>query len=311
MNAIEVKGLKKSFKRGFLMRRVFAVRDLSFLIEKGEVYGLLGPNGAGKTTTIKIISGLLYPDSGEVIIMGNLLGTPHLRKKIGFLPENPQFHEFLTGFEFLKFHGDLLGLSRSEIKEKCPDLIKTVGLSGAGEMSLRSYSKGMIQRIGLAQALLGDPEILILDEPMSGLDPIGRKELRDLIISLKEKGKTIFFSTHILPDVETICDRIGVILNGALKGEGKLGDIMGSKIKSYEISFKGGTESLLESLKKLSSRIIRRGDEVFIHLEREENLDNAIKHITDEGGKLLSLIPHRETLEEYFVREFRGEWAEK
>jgi len=311
MNAIEVKGLKKSFRRGLLMRRVFAVRDLTFSIEKGEVYGLLGPNGAGKTTTIKILSGLLYPDSGEVKMMGVPLGAAHLREKIGFLPENPQFHEFLTGLEFLRFHGDLLGLSKSEIGDMSPELLKLVGLSDSGGMRLRSYSKGMIQRIGIAQALLGDPEILILDEPMSGLDPIGRKELRDLIISLKERGKTIFFSTHILPDVETICDRIGVILNGALKGEGRLGDIMGSKIKSYEISFKGGKESLLESLKTFSSRIIRRGDEVFIHLEKEENLDDAIKRITDDGGRLLSLIPHRETLEEYFVREYGGEWVEK
>ena len=309
MKIVEINKLKKSFRQGFFGRRFLALKGLSFSVEKGEVYGLLGPNGAGKTTTIKILTGLLSADSGGIKILGEPIGAPRIREKIGFLPENPQFHDFLTGEEFLNFHSNLLGMPRYGRKEKIKELFNAVGLKGAGDLKLRAYSKGMIQRIGVAQALLGEPEILILDEPMSGLDPIGRKELRDIILGLKEKGKTIFFSTHILPDVEVICDRIGVILNGELKGEGKLEELLGARIKSYEISFRGGNTGLIEKLNNVSTRILRGADQITIYLEKEELVDKTVQDIIQAGGKLAALIPHRETLEEYFVRTYGKEWV--
>ena len=201
MLAIKTEGLTKAYRVGFWGRRVEVLRDLTLEVQTGEVFGYLGPNGAGKSTTIKLLLGLVQPSAGRGEVLGFQIGDALARSRIGFLPENPSFYEYLTGQEFLTYCGRLLSVTRSQLREQVRSLLGEVGLSRAADQQIRKYSKGMVQRLGLAQALLGDPELLILDEPMSGLDPIGRKEVRDLILRQRATGRTVFFSTHILPDV--------------------------------------------------------------------------------------------------------------
>lgn len=229
MKVIEVQNLYKSFKILFSKKEV--LKNISFSLNKGEIFGFLGPNGAGKTTTIKILIGLLNPDKGTVKILGSNPKDEKIKNKIGFLPEQPYFYEHLTGEEFLDYTARLYGIK--DRKERIKYLLNEVGLYNERKKSLRNYSRGMLQRIGIANALISDPEILILDEPLSGLDPVGRKEMKDLIYKQKEKGKTVFFSSHILPDVEEICDRIGVIINGELIRVGYLSEIL-EEIHSLE-----------------------------------------------------------------------------
>jgi ABC-2 type transport system ATP-binding protein len=228
MKSIELIHLSKVYSLGLGEGEVVALKDLNLTIESGEVFGFLGPNGAGKTTTIKIIVGLMHPTSGTARLFGKEVaasGGDALRAKIGFLPETPSFYGYLTGIELLTFYGKLFSLSTNKIKEKTAALLKQVGLESAGHLPLRKYSKGMLQRIGIAQSLINDPELVILDEPMSGLDPIGRKEMRDLILSLKSEGKTLFFSSHIIHDVERVCDRVGILAKGRLLGLGRINEI--------------------------------------------------------------------------------------
>ena len=210
------------------------LKDISLDIHEGEVFGFLGPNGAGKTTTIKIITGLIRPDSGKVDIFGEAVNSLAAKQRIGFLPESPYFYEHLTGHEFLKLHALLHNLK--DYKERVRSLLDRVGLTEAMGLQLRQYSRGMLQRIGIAQALVGSPDLLILDEPLTGLDPIGRKEIKDLILEEKAKGTTIFFSSHILPDAEAVCDRIGIIIEGKIMQVGDLATLLKKGVKTDEIS---------------------------------------------------------------------------
>jgi ABC-2 type transport system ATP-binding protein len=235
---LEVVGLFKTFRVGFFRKRVEAVRGVDFSVRGGEIFGLLGPNGAGKTTTLKVMMGLIAPTAGEVRLYGRKSSEPRARVGVGFLPENPYFHEYLTPRELLEFYGRLVGLDGATIRERRDALIEQVGLSDAARRPLKKFSKGMLQRVGLAQALIGEPKLLVLDEPMSGLDPIGRKFVADLISDLNGRGTTVLFSSHILSDVERLCSRV-VILNKGLKvAEGSLSELVGKD---------GGDESL-ESL---------------------------------------------------------------
>jgi ABC-2 type transport system ATP-binding protein len=218
--AISLDNISRSFRDHFWTPKKTVIRGISLEIQQGEVFGFLGPNGAGKTTTIKIITGLIRPDTGQAQVLGEPAGTIGAKKKIGFLQESPYFYEHLTGYEFLNIHARLTGIQ--DVTERVDELLSLVGLEQARNQRLALYSRGMLQRIGIAQALLGDPQVLILDEPLSGLDPIGRKEIKDIILQEKEKGKTIFFSSHILPDAEAICDRVGIIINGEIKETGEL-----------------------------------------------------------------------------------------
>ena len=227
MAIIQTFELKKSYKTDIGQKPFVALDGVSLSIEEGEVFGFLGPNGAGKTTTIKIIMGLIRPTSGTSQLFGKEITDLATRSQIGFLPETPSFYEYLTGFEILSFYGKLCGLPKDEIKTRALDLLKQVGLESAAHRQLRKYSKGMLQRIGIAQALLSDPALVILDEPMSGLDPLGRREMRDIILKLKSEGKTIFFSSHIIHDVEMICDRIGILARGKLLCMGRIDEIRG------------------------------------------------------------------------------------
>jgi ABC-2 type transport system ATP-binding protein len=245
-HAIELENICRSFKNHFWQRKKQVLKNISLAISKGEVFGFLGPNGAGKTTTIKIITGLITPDSGKVSIFGQAVNSMSAKKRLGFLPESPYFYEHLTGYEFLKLHALLHNLR--DYKARAGDLLQRVGLHDASDLQLRKYSRGMLQRIGIAQALVGSPDLLILDEPLTGLDPIGRKEIKDIILEEKIKGTTIFFSSHILPDAEAVCDRIGIIIEGEIKEVGQLDVLLKKGVKTDEITLEDWFVKQLEKL---------------------------------------------------------------
>lgn len=224
-NVIEARGLSKDRVSSFLLRRSPILDGLSLSVRQGETYGLLGPNGAGKTTTVKILVGLMRPDRGEAEVLGERAGAQSALRKIGFLPENPYFYSHLTGREFLNFIGDLFGLKTATIKERVGELLELVHMTADADNPMRKYSKGMLQRLGIAQSLINDPEVVFWDEPMSGLDPIGRRDVRKILVGLKEKGKTIFFNSHLLPDVSDVCDRVGVLVKGKLVAEDEIKNI--------------------------------------------------------------------------------------
>jgi ABC-2 type transport system ATP-binding protein len=232
--AISLEKVNRSFKNHFWEPQKQVLKNISLEIEKGEVFGFLGPNGAGKTTTIKIMTGLIRPDSGKVSIFGHAADSSEAKRKFGFLPESPYFYEHLTGYEFLKVHA-LLG-NCSGYKKRVRNLLNKVGLEHAVKLPLQKYSRGMLQRVGIAQALITEPDLLVLDEPLTGLDPIGRKDIKDLILEQKAKGKTIFFSSHILPDAEEVCDRIGIIIDGEIVEVDRLTKLLKKGTKTDEIS---------------------------------------------------------------------------
>ena len=300
MKALEIKELKKSFKSNFLIREFHVLKNINLCAEKGEIYGFLGPNGAGKTTTIKCVLRIISPDAGEINILGQSSTSTASRKQVGFLPEHPYFYDYLTPVELLTFTGDLFGIPRRRLTQRTGELIELVGLKGKENIKLRKFSKGMIQRIGLAQALIHDPELLILDEPFSGLDPIGRKELRDIIMGLKNNGKTIFFSSHILQDMEMIVDKVGIILAGETKKEGKLSDLISLSVYNYEIVFTGMDEKLLTE----NNLAFTLQDKNYI--VKPDTLDEAnriIQIISQSKGKIISVTPIKMTLEDIFLRE--------
>ncbi|MEO0279559.1 MAG: ABC transporter ATP-binding protein [candidate division WOR-3 bacterium] len=300
MNIVEVKNLTKHFLIGFKKRKV--LNSISFNIEKGEIVGFLGPNGAGKTTTIKILTGLLKYDEGEVKIFDLKPGDKNVRKKIGFLPEQPYFYDHLSGYEFLELIGELYGINKKVLKEKINELLEIVGLKRDGHKRIRTYSRGMLQRIGIASSLIRDPEFLILDEPLTGLDPIGRKEIKELIYEQKTKGKTIFFSSHILSDAEEICDRVILIFSGEIIKEGPLSEILRERVKSYEIVLKNVNE---ENLK--GKNFEKKGDEIVLKL-LDENIEKVLRELfeKEKNLKIIRITPELYTLEEWFVEMVKG-----
>ncbi len=293
-------------KLNFVPKKTQALIDLDLEVQQGEIFGLLGPNGAGKTTAIKILMGLIYPTKGRAWILDKSLDNIDMKMKMGYLPENPYFYDYLKGWEFLDFYGQLYGLGRVERRKKITELLKLVNIEYAANRPLKGYSKGMLQRIGLAQSLLNDPTVVILDEPLTGLDPFGRKELRDIILSLKEKGVTVFFSSHILTDVETICDRVGILYKGKLKAIGKLGELLSAKTNEWEITVQGLSESKLDDLKSNIKKVIIHDEELFIVVDNQEMLSTVLNRINQENAKIVSLVPRKETLEEYFIRTLGG-----
>ncbi len=300
MKALEIKNLKKSFRSNFLTKEFHILKNINLCVEKGEIYGFLGPNGAGKTTTIKCVMGIIFPDEGEITLLGQPATAIESRRKVGFLPEHPYFYDYLTPVELLTFTGILFGIPRRQLAEKTRELIELVGLKGKEKIKLKKFSKGMIQRIGLAQALIHDPEALILDEPFSGLDPIGRKELRDIILSLKDDGKTIFFSSHILQDMEMIVDKVGIILEGEIKKEGKLSDLISLSVRNYEIVFTGMDE---QALNKNNLAFTRQDKNYILKAEKNEETNRVIKIISRGKGRIISVTPIKMTLEDIFLKE--------
>jgi ABC-2 type transport system ATP-binding protein len=282
---IRVEDLHKTFALGFFRKKVDAVRGIAFEVQRGEIFGFVGPNGAGKTTTIKMLMGLIFPSKGTLELLGRPVPDAAAKRKLGFLPESPYFYDYLSGAELIDFFGRLFDLAPRERKQRGEKLLALVGLEKAAGLPLRKYSKGMLQRLGLAQALVGDPELVVLDEPMSGLDPIGRKEIRDLIAQLRAEGRTVFFSTHILSDVEMLCDRCAILVAGKLRDVGPLDRLLSPKLLH--------TEVVVDRAGQKEEKRLAPGDDV------EAFLRAAI----DGGAKVVSVNPRRERLEDLFVRE--------
>lgn len=315
MIVIETRDLTKVYTHDFIdvehgrlrfnwFRRTVALEKLNLDVAEGEIFGLLGPNGAGKSTTIKILMGILFASSGRARILGRELGDRKVKAQIGFLPENPFFYDYLKGEEFLDYYGQLYGMPRTARRKRIDELFDLVGLPAhAPNLPLKGYSKGMLQRIGLAQSLLNDPKLVVLDEPQSGLDPMGRKEVRDIILSLKEAGKTVFFSSHILSDAELICDRVAIVNHGRLVAQGDMNKLLGTKVKDIEVVLSGLRPQTLEGVRTKAKKVLEREGDTLVIMEHEEDVDALVRQALGEGARLVSMTPRRETLEEYFIRE--------
>lgn len=305
---VETEELCKVFRVGFWGRRVTAVDRLDLNVRRGEVFGFLGPNGAGKTTTLKILMGLIYPTSGTARLFGHEVGDPRAKTKLGFLPESPYFYDYLTSREFLRFYGHLFALSGGLLEKRIDELLELVGMTAARDLQLRKFSKGMLQRVGIAQALINDPELVVLDEPMSGLDPIGRKEIRDLILRLKETGKTVLFSSHILHDAEVLCDRVAMILKGRLVACGKVTDLIDQGAShQVELVVDRLTSEGVGHLRPLTEKIVTQGDRMLVILKNQQQVDGALEIIRAAKARLVSMNPHKASLEDLFIREVKGQ----
>ena len=303
--AVEIAGLSKSYPTGWMHRgRRTALADLTLSVPRGEVFGYLGPNGSGKTTTLKVLMGLLRADRGSA----RVLGEPHTarawRYRAGYLPENPYLYDYLTPVEYLDYAGQLLGIAAVDRRGRAHRLLERVGLADAARVPMRRFSKGMLQRAGLAQALLNDPELVILDEPMTGLDPIGRHMVKELILELREQGRTVFFSTHILADAESLCDRVGLLRGGRLVTVGRLDEILRIDVDHLEVLLSGVDGALLDRLPGLKGRRAL-GERWSLQVE-EASLACLVKSVQQAGGRVLSVQPVRESLEEYFLRQVGG-----
>jgi ABC-2 type transport system ATP-binding protein len=296
--ALKITNLHKSFKTGFLLKKKKILKGISLEVEQGEIFGYLGPNGAGKTTTIKCLLGLIFPEKGEISILGKPYLSLSAKERIGFLPENPYFYDYLTASEFLEFYSQLFQMKKSEKENRILYLLRLVGLEKSAHLQLRKFSRGMLQRIGLAQALLNEPSIVFLDEPLGGLDPLGRKEIRDIITRLRDEEKTVFLSSHILQDIEMICDRVAIIVNGEIINSGRLRDLISEKIHFTEVILTGLKE---EQVRDLSESLTSSGDRIFLKITDESKLEEVLQLVQSQKGKIHSMIPRTETLEDLFV----------
>lgn len=306
---IEIENLSKDYEVGFWKKKkVRALDDLSLTVESGQIFGFLGGNGAGKTTTIKILMSLIFPSAGNAKILGKDISDVKMRARIGYCPENPYFYDYLKASELMNYFGELFGFDSVKRKQKTAELLTKVGLDEKDwNKQLRKFSKGMLQRVGLAQSLINDPEIVFLDEPMSGLDPIGRREIRELIAELREKGTTVFMSTHILSDIEALCDNVAIMQKGKLAATGNLNDLLSQngEIQEFEINIKGvGKESIENEVAKIAgAKISAKPNGANIHVLDENDIDAILKITRENGGNLVSVQPVRQSLEELFVKK--------
>ena len=300
--AIELRGLSKSYRIGHIPQKLRPVlKQLSLTVPRGEVFGYLGPNGSGKTTTLKILMGLLRPDAGDASVLGRPLTDRSWRYRVGYLPENPYLYDYLTAREYLEYVGRLFGLGSAERRSRATRLLELVGMSRSDGIALRRASKGMLQRVGLAQALMNDPELVILDEPMSGLDPIGRHLVRGVIRGLKDQGKTVFFSTHILSDAETLCDRVALLRDGTLVATGQLDEILTLDVTHLEVLVSGLAAEHVERLgPQVKSRHV--GERWQLEVP-QASLGDVVQEVQRRGARVLSVQPIRQSLEQFFVRE--------
>ena len=302
---LAIEGLRKTYKGHLSLTSREVIRGLDLTVDAGEVFGLLGQNGAGKTTTIKMILSLIFPDAGSIRIFGEKQTNVLVRERVGSLPENPFFYEYLTGQEFLDFYGQLFGYTRAERNRRSGEVLEKVGMTSRADMQLRKYSKGMLQRIGMAQALINDPDFVILDEPMSSLDPIGRRDFRDIILDLKARGKTVFFSSHILSDAEAICDRVGILKEGRVGLCGTLSDLLEQTVQAWEVAFTGPAFASLNINGFAGELISEHGPESLVRVETEKELLKLLGAVQESRGTLISVTGHRATLQDIYLREVR------
>jgi ABC-2 type transport system ATP-binding protein len=298
-SVVEVDGLVQEFRPGLGLRAKRALDGVGFAVRRGEIFGFVGPNGAGKTTTLKILMGLIRATAGHARVLGHDVRETEYRRHIGFLPEAPYFYDYLTGSEFLRFYARVCGVPRARREERVARLLDWVGLADAGDARLRTYSKGMLQRVGIAQALVHDPQVVFLDEPMSGLDPIGRKEIRDLIRRLQAEGKTVFMNTHILSDVEMLCDRVAIIVKGRIRWEGSPHAILGEEESEVVL-----TGVPVEEAERLSSRFgaafHAAGERVELRIPHKD-VSQLLGEVLARGARVVSVVPHRASLETIFL----------
>ncbi len=300
MEAIKTEALSKTYLKGLRQQKVLALDNLSLTVNEGEIFGFLGPNGAGKSTTIKLLCDLIRPTSGRAAILEQDVRRPEARRRMGYLPENPSYYAFLTGWELLGFHGTIHGMPRSLIQEHGKRLLEMLELADAATRQVRTYSKGMVQRLGIAAALIHDPLVLIFDEPMSGLDPVGRKLVANLMLAMRERGKVVFFSTHILHDVEVICDRIGIINKGELQFCGTLPDMISGSFSSYEVLLRRVLPEQVEALAQKGHNPVSFEDKVKVDIEKGD-LAAFLASFMQENVELISIEPKRLNLEDFFM----------
>lgn len=307
MDAIRTDQLTKHYRVGFWRPRPYVALDaLTFDVRRGEVFGFLGPNGAGKTTTLKLLMQLIYPTSGRAEILGRPVGDVEVRRRIGYLPENPFFYDYLTAEELLEYFASLFGYDAADRRRRVAALLDEVGIGAERRLQLRKFSKGMLQRVGIAQAILNEPEVVFFDEPMSGLDPLGRREIRQLILRLRDRGCTVFFSSHVLSDAETLCSRVAILAVGRLVASGPLSTLLAFQVQGWELVMTGLSETALDEVTRLG-QVVRATPFGAGHYALELPLsaapDRVLSELTSLGARLVSLTPVRETLEDYFVRQ--------
>lgn len=308
-NIVEIENLSKDYELGFWKKRkVRALDGLNLSVDGGQIFGFLGGNGAGKTTTIKILMSLIFPSEGRAKILGEDISNTKMHARIGYCPENPYFYDYLTARELMNYFGELFGLNAGKRKRKTEELLTKVGLDEKDwDKQLRKFSKGMLQRTGLAQSLINEPEIVFLDEPMSGLDPIGRREIRELIAELRNQGTTVFMSTHILSDIEALCDNVAILRKGKLAATGNLNDLLtqSGERQQFEIVVKNiSPESLKTEIEKIGgASVSAKANGAVIHVLEEKDIDGVMKMTRENGGNLVSVQPVKQSLEELFVKE--------
>lgn len=306
MGILEFREVEKALPFGFWLRKKEILKGVSLSVQEGEIYGFLGPNGAGKTTSIKCLLGLLQPDAGSVSLFGEAGPTLKARRRLGYLPEQPYFYQHLKGRELLEYFGRLFGMRGAELHEKAEDLLALVSLEADGEKPLGQYSKGMLQRLGVAQALINDPDLVILDEPMSGLDPIGRREVKDLIMSVKQRGATVFFSSHILADAEELCDRVCLLVDGRLRLEAPVHELLDGRVEYWQAVSEDVEPGSLTGFEPVTTQ----GDLSYYRLPDEDQVDRWVDAVRAAGGSVYRITPHRATLEDYFVATVKDVRAE-
>ena len=303
--AIETIELTKDYAVGFWRKRPRRVLDgLSLQVEAGEVFGFLGPNGAGKTTTLKLLLQLVFPTSGDARVLGRPPGDLAAKRRLGYLPENPYFYDYLTAEELLNYFGGLLGLRGPGRAKRVSSLLDEVGIGADRRLQLRKFSKGMLQRVGIAQALLNEPELVIFDEPMSGLDPLGRRDVRGLILRLRDRGCTVFFSSHVLSDAETLCSKVAILAKGCLVASGRLSDMLALQVRGWELVVADTPDALVAALGTRATRVVRIGEGRFsLELPLGAPPERMVAELAAAGAKLVSLTPLHETLEDFFVQQ--------
>jgi ABC-2 type transport system ATP-binding protein len=304
MGILETRDLTKEYIVGSFRRRTHpALVDLNLEVEEGEIFGLIGPNGAGKTTTLKLLMGLIYPTRGGATILGKPIDDLEMKRQIGYLPEHPYFYDYLTGRELLIYFGQLFRLSRAEQRKRAQELLEKVGMSEAADTPLRKYSKGMTQRLGIAQALVNRPKLVFFDEPMSGLDPMGRREMTHLVRELGDNGVTVFFCSHILPDVEQLCDRVGILNKGRLVEVGAVSEILDVSVREVEVVAENVSQALEDEIRGKSKALRRIGERCEISFADPERFERLLPVLIDGGARLVSVNRVKQTLEDHFVRE--------